>query len=205
MLVLFSHPDFTGVPWPAVPALAGPAVAHAISWNRMWEDEQEIKQDSLSLTFYKISVLTTRFYCHFFSAKSNSKNKNNNSNKKNPLWLLCDTWTGLAFYIKIEFLSENKEQKNPKHNIQSRENISSWPSRLWLFIAFSSCIWHKYWTLLCERTVTERFWRRTSASPCRSECTWLARCRWRLLLEIAISLRWDKLFCCGICCFYPVV
>lgn len=31
MLVLFAHPDFTGVPCPAIPAFASPAVAHAIS------------------------------------------------------------------------------------------------------------------------------------------------------------------------------
>lgn len=47
------------------------------------------------------------------SSQQNLTAKTRITTTKNPLWLLCDTWTGLAFYIKIEFLSENKEQKIP--------------------------------------------------------------------------------------------
>lgn len=96
MLVLFSHPDFTGVSCPAVPALTGPAVAHAISWNRMWEEEQEIKWVSLFVTFYKISVPV-------FTSFSPQQHLIAREIKKR---LLGDTWTRFALYIEVQFLSE---------------------------------------------------------------------------------------------------
>lgn len=57
--VLCSHPDFTGAPCPAFPALTVAAVAQPIPCEEMWKEELWIKRAVPScLTFNKVPLFT---------------------------------------------------------------------------------------------------------------------------------------------------
>lgn len=105
----------------------------------MWEEKQEIKWDRLFMTFYKISVLTSRFYCTFFSATYNSKKK-----KKKTLG---DTWIGLTLYIKLKFLSENIIFNPVKTLFLGLAGCVMLPFH-YIFPFYFLFIWPKFWTRL---------------------------------------------------------
>lgn len=48
-LILLSNPDFTGVSCPAIPAVTISAVAHAVPWNRSWEERQNWETQIITL------------------------------------------------------------------------------------------------------------------------------------------------------------
>lgn len=57
--VVRSHPDFTSVPCPAIPALAVATIAHTIPCEEMWEEKLRMKRAVPScLTFNKVPLFT---------------------------------------------------------------------------------------------------------------------------------------------------
>lgn len=58
-LVLCSHPDFAGVPRPAVPAVAVSAIAHSVPCEERWDGELWMERAAPScLTFNKAPLFT---------------------------------------------------------------------------------------------------------------------------------------------------